>query len=119
METALRRISELVEQIQDKKPEVAKWIEHSIGDELSGKPQKAIEIGNMLERLIKEIKRRTRIIELFPTIESAQRLISSLLIAQDEQWLVVNKYLNMERLELWENNHLKTVYEELQFAEVS
>lgn len=43
METALRRVSELVEQTQDKKPEVAEWIEHSIGDELSGRPKKAVE----------------------------------------------------------------------------
>ncbi len=51
---------------------------------------------NVLERLNREIKRRTRVASLFPNMESCLRLISALLAEQDEEWLNASIYLNMK-----------------------
>ena len=51
---------------------------------------------NGLERLNKELKRRTRVATLFPNPESCQRLVSALLAEQDEEWMTAKTYLNMK-----------------------
>ena len=51
---------------------------------------------NGLERLNKELKRRTRVATLFPNIESCNRLVSALLAEQDEEWMTSKIYLNMK-----------------------
>jgi putative transposase len=50
---------------------------------------------NGLERLNKELKRRTRVATLFPNLESCLRLISALLAEQDEEWMTAKIYLTM------------------------
>lgn len=42
---------------------------------------------NCLERLNEEIRRREKVIRIFPNIESAYRLIGSILMDKDEEWL--------------------------------
>jgi putative transposase len=51
---------------------------------------------NGLERLNKEIKRRTRVACLFPNPESCLRLVSALLCEQDEEWGSGKIYLTMK-----------------------
>jgi putative transposase len=51
---------------------------------------------NGLERLNKEIKRRTRVATLFPNPDSCQRLVSALLVEQDEEWMSAKIDLNMK-----------------------
>lgn len=41
---------------------------------------------NLLERLNQEVRRRERVVRIFPNVESAQRLIGSMLIDIDEEW---------------------------------
>ena len=53
---------------------------------------------NGLERINKELKRRTRVVTLFPNIESCLRLVSALLAEQDEAWQTGKIYLNMAAL---------------------
>ncbi len=50
----------------------------------------------MLERLNKEIKRRTRVATLFPNEASALRLISAVLVEVSEEWETGKRYLNMQ-----------------------
>jgi transposase-like protein len=50
---------------------------------------------NGLERLNREIKRRTRVASLFPNAASCLRLVSAILSEQDEEWLEAKIYLNM------------------------
>ena len=52
-----------------------------------------IKSTNPLERLNKEIKRRTKSIGLFPSVDSAILLIGSILQHQAESWLNVKKYI--------------------------
>lgn len=42
---------------------------------------------NLLERLNQEIRRREKVIRIFPNVESAERLIGSMLINIDEDWI--------------------------------
>ncbi len=51
---------------------------------------------NGLERLNKELKRRTRVATLFPNPDSCLRLISALLAEQDEEWMTTKIYLTMK-----------------------
>jgi len=50
---------------------------------------------NMLERFNEEIKRRTRVIRIFPNETSCVRLVSALAMEENENWME-RKYLNME-----------------------
>ena len=51
---------------------------------------------NGLERVHKEIKRRTRVATLFPNEASLLRLVSAVLAEIDDDWSTARKYLNME-----------------------
>ena len=50
---------------------------------------------NLLERLNKEIKRRTRVATLFPNEASVLRLVASILMETNDDWLGQSRYLNM------------------------
>jgi len=54
-----------------------------------------IRTTNGLERINKELKRRTRVVGAFPNDESFMRLGVSLLIDINEEWLTTKKYLSM------------------------
>jgi len=49
----------------------------------------------MVERVNAEIKRRTKVVVVFPSRESLLHLIGSLLIDLNEDWIPGNRYLNM------------------------
>jgi len=54
---------------------------------------------NPLERVNAEIKRRTRVVEIFPNATSALRLIIAVLVDQHDEWLVAERrYLFEESL---------------------
>jgi len=56
---------------------------------------------NILERVMKEIKRRTRVVGIFPNEASADRLIGAQLLERDERWQCEPmRYLVMDHLEL-------------------
>ena len=48
-----------------------------------------------LERVNREVKRRTRVAVLFPNAESALRLVTGVLIEIHEDWVTGKQYLNM------------------------
>jgi transposase-like protein len=51
---------------------------------------------NMLERLNRELKRRNRVVSIFPNEASLLRLASAVLMEVDEGWMSGRKYLTME-----------------------
>lgn len=55
---------------------------------------------NMLERLNKEIKRRTRVATLFPHEQSLLRLVSAILMEISDEWEAGRIYLRMSNGEL-------------------
>lgn len=58
----------------------------------------ASESTNMLERLNKEIKRRTHVVRIFPNAGSCLRLVRALAVETHENWLEQHRYLNMDDL---------------------
>ena len=55
---------------------------------------------NMQERLNPEIRRRERVIRIFPNAESALRLVGALLAEQNESW-AGRRYLDMDEFHEW------------------
>jgi putative transposase len=60
--------------------------------------RRRIRTTNGLERLNQEIKRRTRVVRIFPNREACLRLVSALAIEQSEEWVTGRRYLDMEEL---------------------
>jgi transposase-like protein len=52
---------------------------------------KQIRSTNPLERLNKELRRRVRVVGIFPTRASVLRLIGMLLVEQDDEWKVSSR----------------------------
>ncbi len=63
---------------------------------LPKKYRKRLRTSNSMERLNQEIRRRERVIRIFPNEASLIRLIGAMLMEQDEKWTTGKKYLSME-----------------------
>ena len=61
--------------------------------------RRRIRTTNGLERLNQEIKRRTRVVRIFPNREACLRLVTALAVEQSEEWLTGRRYLEMGELE--------------------
>lgn len=80
--------------------ELAKWLETSIPEglivfDLPSHHRKKMRTSNLAERVNKEIKRRTRVVGIFPNVASCTRLVTALLVETDEEWSQGNNYLSM------------------------
>lgn len=64
--------------------------------DLPEKYRKRLRTSNSIERLNQEIRRRERVIRIFPNRESVIRLIGAVLMEVNEKWSSGKKYLDME-----------------------
>jgi transposase-like protein len=71
--------------------------------------RRCIRTTNSLERLNQEIKRRTRVVRIFPNRESCLRLVTALAVEVSEEWVTGRRYLDME--ELREHRRLEELVE--------
>jgi putative transposase len=60
--------------------------------------RRRIRTTNGLERLNQEIKRRTRVVRIFPNPEACLRLVTALAVEQSEEWVTGRRYLDMREL---------------------
>lgn len=68
---------------------------------LPAKYRRRLRTTNMLERLNEELRRRERVIRIFPNEASALRMIGALLVEQHEQWISGKRYFNMDEYATW------------------
>jgi len=101
-EEAERQLDLLIKTYQDKAPKLASWAADAIPEALTvfGFPEahrRRIRTSNMVERLNKELKRRTRVATLFPNEDSCLRLVSAVAMEISDEWETGRVYLTMEQ----------------------
>lgn len=95
---AQRRLELLGQQYEKSLPKLAQWLEGNVTEGLAifalpVEQRRYLRTTNMLERLHKEIKRRTRVATLFPNEASLLRLVSAVLAETSEEWECGKVYL--------------------------
>ena len=98
---AQRLLDLAVEKYRAKAPRLSSWMEDNISEGftvfmLHDSLRTRLRTTNMLERLNREIKRRTRVASLFPNEASLLRLVSAILMETSEEWETGRKYLKLE-----------------------
>jgi transposase-like protein len=68
---------------------------------LPGKYRRRLRTTNMVERLIEEVRRREKVIRIFPNMDSAWRLIGAVLAERHEEWFTSRKHLDMAEFRTW------------------
>lgn len=102
-EQADNRLQAMIERLHNSDLELADWLEENAAETLSvfsfpAEHSRRIKSTNSLERLNEEIRRRTKVIRIFPNRQSCLRMITALCMEKDEEWTTGNIYLNMELL---------------------
>ena len=98
---AERRLKDVVARYQKAAPQLAAWLEQAAPEAITVlriplAHRRRMRTTNGLERLNKEIKRRTRVATLFPNEASLLRLASAVLSEISDDWETERAYLNME-----------------------
>ncbi|GAF73507.1 unnamed protein product [marine sediment metagenome] len=112
---AKKAFEDLAEELTGKADSALQVLEEGLEDALAvlGLPEKyrrRMKSTNMQERLIQEIRRRERVIRIFPNEASALRLIGALLAEKHETWSTGKKYFDMtEYLEVLEEEEKKEI----------
>ena len=106
--TAKQRARDLADQYREKGPKAVETLEEGLEDALTflAFPKldaRKVSSNNMLERLNKEIRRRTRVVGIFPNPESYLRLVTVYLMEYSEDWSVTRSYLSEESLKSLDN----------------
>ncbi len=101
--TALVLAEEFVQMYGGRFPKAVSVFEAGIGDALTylghpGSHHQRIRTTNMLERLFREVKRRTRVVGVFPNETSASTLATEIALRSSEEW-ALKRYLTMDALE--------------------
>jgi len=102
-EAAGQQVREVVKAMQSRWPKAAELVEAAEEDVLAymNFPHEhwtRIYSTNPLERLNKEIKRRTNVVGLFPDEASVIRLVGSILMEISDEWQVGRRYFSKESM---------------------
>ena len=103
-ETARARSGILVDHYAASYPRLAWWLEEGLEETLAvfalpKAHRKRLRTNNGLERFNGEIKRRTKVVRIFPNRESCLRLVSALCMEQSEEWITGRRYVNKDDLQ--------------------
>lgn len=113
LETARLLLSQTLELFEEKAPKAMRVLEAGFDDAtailtLPERYRKRLRTTNSIERLNEEVRRRERVIRIFPNRDSVVRLIGALLMEQDEKWANGRKYLNMTDYLNWRESNPNT-----------
>jgi len=97
---AIIRKDRLLDKLENEKPEVARWLDEEIEScfsvyNLPETHHRRMKSTNMIERLNQELKRRSRVIRIFPNDASCLRVLGTLCMEQSEVWESGRMYLTM------------------------
>jgi putative transposase len=106
--TARALAEEFVELYGKRFPKAVSVFEAGIEDALTylsfpGSHHAKVRTTNMLERLFKEVKRRTRVVGVFPNEVSANTLATEIALRSSEEW-ALRRYLTMDTPEVQKPN---------------
>ena len=91
-EAALAAIGQVAAELEKRAPKVARLLEEH-GEEilavyaLPASHRKKMRTTNLLERQNQELKRRTRVVRVFPHEQSCLRLVTALLMETNQEWM--------------------------------
>lgn len=99
--TAESYLGRTVQKYAKSAPKLAAWLETDLPEgftvfSFSKAHQRRLRTVNLLERVHREIERRTRVVSIFPSEASSLRLISAILMELDEAWQTGKVYLTLE-----------------------
>jgi transposase-like protein len=96
-------LNRLVQKYEKKAPRLANWMETNIPEGLTvfGFPvthRRRLRTINGLERLTREIRRRSRVAVLFPNESSCLRLATAIVMEISEEWETGRIYLRLDKI---------------------
>ncbi len=94
-------LKKAVEKYAKNASRLANWMEKNIPEGLTVfafpvKHQRKLRTSNLIERLNREIRRRSSVVSIFPNETACLRLISAVLMEYDEEWQTGRVYLTVE-----------------------
>ena len=94
-------LAKTIQEFEGVAPKASRILEDGFDDViavmyLQEKYRRKLRTSNGLERLNEEIRRRDRVIRIYPNEASAIRLIGALLMEVDERWTSGRKYMDMQ-----------------------
>jgi transposase-like protein len=106
VETARQMLKKVTGSYGTRAPRAVNTLEEGFDDavavlNLPEQYRKRLRTTNGIERLNEEVRRRERVIRIFPNIESAERLLGALLMEKDEAWSTDRQYFDMRAYLDW------------------
>lgn len=106
MDTARKLLEEVVQEFEAVAPKAIERLEAGFEDAMAvmALPEpvrRRLRTTNAIERLNREIRRRERVVGIFPNEEAALRLIGAVFMEIDEAWATGHRYLDMTEYWVW------------------
>ena len=124
VETARQMLQRVMDNFGNRAPRAVDILEQGFDDavavlNLPERYRKRLRTTNGIERLNEEVRRRERVIRIFPNVESAKRLLGALLMEKDEAWSTSRQYFDMRAYVEWKQEQMAMMTNELQQAAVA
>ena len=96
-ESAEEKLQSAIQKYAHSASQLSAWMEENLAEgfmvfDFPLEHRRTIRTTNSLERINKEIRRRTKVVGVFPNEASCLRLISALLMEISEEWQIGKRY---------------------------